>query len=107
MAYDTMEMDEFYGGDNSSPKMDSKGAMKGAGQAIQSGGSTTDILSGALMGSGNPYAMGASVGLAVLSAREKRKQAEQKMLYKAKLENISRQQAVISNLMNLTQRLTL
>lgn len=83
------------------------GAAQAGAQTLASGGDASAVASSALIGSGNPYAMGAGVGLAVLSAREKRKQAEQEMLYKAKLENISRQQAVISNLMNLTQRLGL
>jgi len=76
-----------------------------AGMTAARGGSASDVASAGLISSRNPYAMGAGIGLQVLSMRQKRKQKEQEIDAKMKLDRISRQQKAMSNLMQLSQGL--
>ena len=73
-------------------------AAMGAGKAAASGGSATDIASAGLLASGNPYAMGAGLGLMTLSQINKRKQQEQMNQYTAEVERIKARQDAINRL---------
>ena len=70
---------------------------------ISSGASTEDIASQGLIMSGNPYAMGAGLGLAVISADAKRKQRDREMKAQMQIDRIERQQRALSSLMSLSQ----
>ena len=63
-----------------------------AAQTAASGGSTSEIASSALLASGNPYAMGAGLGLATISAIRKKNQQEKQQ--SALMENQRRQRQV-------------
>ena len=59
------------------------------------------------MASGNPYAMAASAAFKVLSARQKRKQAEKETEARMKMDRIQRQQKALSGMMQMSQGLTI
>lgn len=74
-------------------------------RGIAGGGSAADVVSGGLMATGNPYAIGAAAGLQVLSASKKREQRNRELQYQAKLERISRQQRALENMTGIAQSL--
>jgi hypothetical protein len=80
-----------------------------AGRAMSSsssgGGNAMDIAGSGLMMSGNPYAMAAGAGLMVASGAQKRKDQERQAQWQAKQDRIQRQQAAISNLINVSNSL--
>ena len=81
-------------------------AQQYAGSSGQ-GTNTADIAGNAMLMSGNPYAMGAGLGLKVLSANQKRKQADREARYKARLAQISNTQSALNNLVNISSRLSI
>lgn len=94
-----------FGGNQPSGMTASQRAGQNAVRTASSGGSAMDIGTGALMASGNPYAMGAGVGLAVLSASQKREQAEEEARYMREQNKISSQKEALSRLMDMSNSL--
>lgn len=80
-------------------------AASSVAQTVSSGGSTADIATAGLMASGNPYAMGAGLGLSVLSAGQKRREQEENTKALAKQDRIQRQQRALENLTSVSQGL--
>lgn len=74
-------------------------------------GATSDMagktLTGAGISSGNPYAVGAGLGLQVLSMNQRRKQADAEAKYRAKLDQVNRTQNALNNLIQVSSNLRL
>jgi len=90
---------------DSTMALDSGASARAGSSSMQSGGSTTDALSSAGMASGNPYAMAAGTGLAVLSANQKRKQDAENQRAQSENSRISNQQAALSKMMEVANGL--
>lgn len=90
---------------DSTMALDSGASARAGSSSMQSGGSTTDALSSAGMASGNPYAMAAGTGLAVLSANQKRKQEAENQRAQSENSRISNQQAALSKMMEVANGL--
>lgn len=73
-----------------------------AASQMAGGASAEDAAAAGLMSSGNPYAMGAGAGLAVLSAGAKRRDQQKMLDYQAKQDRIQKQQQAISRLIGIT-----
>ena len=103
--YDKTEIEE--GNDNFGESKATPSARAGtaAVKSLATGGDVTDIATSGLMASGNPYAMGAGAGLAVLSAGAKRKQQEKEQKAIMKQQRIERQQRALENLTSVSQNL--
>lgn len=99
------ESTEIESDDNFGQATPSARAGSAAVKTLASGGDVTDIATSGLMASGNPYALGAGVGLAVLSAGAKRKKQEQDTKAIAKQQRIERQQRALENLTSVSQGL--
>lgn len=91
---------------SSSPKMSSgaNAGVAGAQTAIQ-GGSPLDIATSAGMASGNPYAVGAALGLGTISAINKSKQQREQNRYLAELQRVKARQDAIDRLASIGQNL--
>jgi hypothetical protein len=95
------------GGDAPSPSgsMDTKaGGMAGA-QTLANGGSKEDAMAAGLMATGNPYAMGAGLGLMAYSTVEKKKQERRNAEYQAKLKQAENRRSAINSLASIGQNL--
>jgi len=90
---------------DSTMALDSGASARAGSSSMQSGGSTTNALSSAGMASGNPYAMAAGTGLAVLSANQKRKQDAENQRAQSENSRISNQQAALSKMMEVANGL--
>lgn len=77
-------------------------AAQAALQSIQSGGSVTDVGASALMASGNPVALGAGAGLAVLSSARKAKNKQEDQRYMREQDRINRQQQALNRLVDIS-----
>ena len=82
-----------------------KAGEAAAKQAI-SGGSGVDIGSSALMATGNPYAMAAGAGLAVLSGARKRAESEHETRQILKQKRLERQQNAINKMIEVSRGLS-
>jgi hypothetical protein len=84
---------------------DSKGSAQAAGNQLSKGAGIEDVASSALIASGNPYAMGAGLGLATLSGINKGEQANRDARYKAEVARINARQEAINKLAQISQGL--
>lgn len=87
-------------------------AIGGQQRANSSGGTNEKDLAGNALFSGgmmtaNPYAVGAGLGLQVLSMNDRRKQADADARYNAKLDQIQRTQSALNNLVSVSGNLRL
>jgi hypothetical protein len=73
----------------------------------QGGGGAADMAQMAAMASGNPYAMGASLGLEVLQGAQKKQRQYEENLYRSELQKLQRQQAATRDLVDLARGLKL
>lgn len=91
------------------PSIDTNTATRAASMAI--GGDSTalsKIGQGAIiLGKGNPYALGAGLGLQVLGASAQRRREQKELEARMKVERIERQQRALQNLMSLSQNMRL
>ncbi len=80
----------------------SDGAV-GAASTMAKGGSATDAVSAGLIASGNPYAMGAGLGLQTMSTLKKQEQQQKQNKYLAEVERVKARQNAIDNLAQIGQ----
>lgn len=89
-----------------STPMDWKGGGTAAAHAAATGGSGTDILAAGLIGTGNPIAIGAGLGLAALSSGKKARQARRMQEYENAIAKANQRRSSIENLANIGERLS-
>lgn len=89
-----------------STPMDWKGGGTAAAHAAATGGSGTDILAAGLIGTGNPIAIGAGLGLAALSSGKKARQARRMQEYENAVAKANQRRSSIENLANIGERLS-
>lgn len=80
-------------------------AAKSAISTAAQGGSAADIASSGMIASGNPYAMAGGYGLAVLSAGQKKRQAEEDAKAQAQNQRIQNQQSALARMMQMAEGL--
>ena len=80
-----------------------QGPGVGAAKTMAEGGSAEDALTQGLVASGNPYAMGAGLGLSVLSAKRKKEDAHREAKAKAENERRQRQVNALQSLVGVTR----
>jgi hypothetical protein len=76
-----------------------------AATTLAKGGSAEDAAAAGLMATGNPYAMGAGLGLMAYSTVQKKKQERKQQEYEAKLKQAEGRRAAITNLASIGQNL--
>lgn len=91
---------------NSQQGPDWKGGGTAAAHAAATGGSGTDILAAGLIGTGNPIAIGAGLGLAALSSGKKARQARRMQEYENAVAKANQRRSSIENLANIGERLS-
>jgi len=84
---------------------DAKAGGTGAATTLAKGGSATDAAAAGLMATGNPYAMGAGLGLMAYSTIQKKKQERKQQEYEAKLKQAESRKSAITNLASIGQNL--
>jgi hypothetical protein len=88
-----------------STPMDWKEGGVAAAKTAAQGGSGADVLGAGLVASGNPYAIGAGLGLMVLSSAQKAKQARRMQEYENAVARADQRRKSIENLANIGQKL--
>lgn len=84
---------------------DSKSAATAGAQALAQGGNAMDAGSAALMASGNPYAIGAGLGLTTISTINKNRQQQDQNRYLAEVQRVKARQDAIDRLAQIGQNL--
>jgi hypothetical protein len=84
---------------------DAKAGGMGAATTLAKGGSAEDAAAAGLMATGNPYAMGAGLGLMAYSTIQKKKQERKQQEYEAKLKQAESRKSALTNLASIGQNL--
>jgi hypothetical protein len=84
---------------------DAKAGGVGAAATLAKGGSATDAAASGLLATGNPYAIGAGLGLMAYSTVQKKKQERKQQEYEAKLKQAESRRSAITNLASIGQNL--
>jgi hypothetical protein len=88
-----------------SQKFDMEKGGESMAKAAAKGGGASDALSAGLLASGNPYAMGAGLGLMTLSSINKQKQEQKQREYDAKVAAVQARRNAIRDLVQIGQSL--
>ena len=88
---------------NNTSGMDYKAGGIGAAATLAKGGSVGDALGTGLVSTGNPYAVGAGLGLMALSSIQKAKQEQKQEEYKNKLAQVEARRSAIDRLAQIGQ----
>jgi hypothetical protein len=105
VGYENLTQNDGMDIPSAKPSPNYSGSGMAAANTMSQGGDPMDVASSAAMASGNPYAMGAALGLQTISSINKAKQQREQNKYVAEVQRVKARQDAIDRLASIGQNL--